>query len=373
MNKNKAKQSFDPETSFFDLPIVRRTAYINFVLSLGSYIIITWQSGLWLRMDWSYNGFNFWMECYRFPLATLAMLIPIGAVYAANHRSEQTKKQIVLTNKQNLFSNYYKHIEEFEKYIEKRLETVLDHKAFENLNHVKTTAFDIRQYHRTLFPDLLHTGDTKVDREFLSKLEKHFDISMLLKAEQIDSLEKANDLFLKLIKDLKPILTKYHLSLGDFMVQGVTLKEISISNYRKTQLRLLNQREDKNVTAKCHCYSIIDSIERIHAILKIIDTCARFDTYYETMKCLQTVERLQRTITKGSISRLKCIAKGEIEQVLKVELFQDDEIPNEASYKAPEDKVCAHTLEYSIMYSIEDSISQYAQSTHDSQTSLVIA
>ena len=40
------------------------------------------------------------------------------ALLAANHRSEQTKAQISSNAQQNLFANFYKHIEEFEKYID---------------------------------------------------------------------------------------------------------------------------------------------------------------------------------------------------------------------------------------------------------------
>jgi hypothetical protein len=102
---------FDAKTSFFDLPIVRRTGYVFLGLSLVFTIIIIFNSDLvW---DFSYNGFNNLVEVFRVPFGILAILIPIGAVYAANHRSEQTKEQIFLTQEQNRVTNYFKHFEEF--------------------------------------------------------------------------------------------------------------------------------------------------------------------------------------------------------------------------------------------------------------------
>jgi len=53
---------------------------------------------------------------FRVPLGILATLIPNIALLAASHRSEQTKEQIRITSEQNVFSNYYKHLEEFLKH-----------------------------------------------------------------------------------------------------------------------------------------------------------------------------------------------------------------------------------------------------------------
>ncbi|XNS85308.1 hypothetical protein V3480_004075 [Vibrio cyclitrophicus] len=345
---------FDPDTSFFGLKIVKFTALVFGIFFLGACYVIIDNSKLWWEWDFTHVGFNNLLDYFKVPLAFLAMIIPTGAVFAANHRSEQTKKQIALTNKQNLFSNYYKHIEEFEKYTEKRLESVFDHEVFNHRRDIDSNAFDLRQYHKALFPNLLHTGEIQVDEVFLDKLESLFDISMQLKTEKVDSLDKVDEFLLKILNDLTSQLTNDHLSLGTLMVQGVTLKEILIRSYRNTQLKLLSQRNNKNVTNKAHCYSIIDSIERLHTVLRIIDTCARFDTSYETMECLQLMERLKSSIGKAHCSRITNFGEGEITKVLKVELFHDDEIPDNVSDKDHEDKVCSTTLAYSIMYGIDD-------------------
>ncbi len=105
---------FDPNKSFLSLKIVWIAVFILLFSAVLSATIIIIHSKLELNL--SYLGFNSFISIFKFPLAITALIIPIVALLAANHRSEQTKEQIRVTNSQNVFSNYYKHIEEFVKY-----------------------------------------------------------------------------------------------------------------------------------------------------------------------------------------------------------------------------------------------------------------
>lgn len=107
---------FDPHKSFLKLKIV--WLFIFFLVTISaliSYIIIKNTS---LVIDPSANGFNYFVVVFKVPLGILALIIPIVALLAANHRSEQTKEQIRVTGVQNNFANFYKHMEEFDKYNE---------------------------------------------------------------------------------------------------------------------------------------------------------------------------------------------------------------------------------------------------------------
>ncbi|MBB1296710.1 hypothetical protein [Pseudoalteromonas sp. SR41-7] len=115
---------FDPHKSFLSLKIVWVMISILLAISISSTSVIVVNSDL--KSDFSYSGFNYFISVFKFPLAIAALIIPIVALLAANHRSEQTKEQIRVTNSQNVFSNYYKHIEEFTKYLEVRVEKSVD-------------------------------------------------------------------------------------------------------------------------------------------------------------------------------------------------------------------------------------------------------
>lgn len=119
LDSQRKKKWFDPEKSFFELSPVRWTGGLIFLLFLGVTIWLGCSSGNGpLLRGASYEDLNHLFTAFKFPLAILALLIPFGALYTANHRSEQSRHAAELANAQNKFSNYYKHIDEFTKYLE---------------------------------------------------------------------------------------------------------------------------------------------------------------------------------------------------------------------------------------------------------------
>lgn len=151
--KNKV---FDPEKSFFELPIVIWTFSIIVGFAIITAIFITYSSSL--SLNTSYTGFNQFVTFFKVPLGILASAIPIVAVYATNHRSEQTKKQIEIANSQNNFINHFKHIEEFEKYVHSHFSKSL------------TQLYSPRKTYQKLFPNS-HKGDFTLSEELMSNIE----------------------------------------------------------------------------------------------------------------------------------------------------------------------------------------------------------
>ena len=136
----KREKWFNPHKSFFELKIVLATACVVFVGFLLMVVIIWLNSDL--TADPSYEGFNSFLTIYRVPIGFLALLIPLGAIYAANHRSEQTRTQIIAAESQNNFSNYFKHLEEFEKHIS----------IVEVREEFETKYLNSKKLHARLFP-----------------------------------------------------------------------------------------------------------------------------------------------------------------------------------------------------------------------------
>lgn len=114
----RKKKAFDPEIPFFELKPVLWTGGIIICLALAMTLWIIFYSNNELRMNLSYEGLNHVFTAFKFPIAILALSIPFGALYAANHRSEQSRHAAELADAQNRFSNYYKHVDEFTKYLE---------------------------------------------------------------------------------------------------------------------------------------------------------------------------------------------------------------------------------------------------------------
>ncbi|MEZ8297040.1 hypothetical protein AB6D11_24860 [Vibrio splendidus] len=159
MNKNHDK-------ALTELPEFRWTigglAFVSAIL----FGVIACNSSL--KWQWDYEGFNFFVKAFSVPIAVLTSIIPIVGFIALNHRSVQTKEQIAkasmqieLAQEQNLFSNYYKHREEFIKYSEllkeplncERIDGALIHNnLFPNVRKGGYEPFDIQN--STLFQEM---------------------------------------------------------------------------------------------------------------------------------------------------------------------------------------------------------------------------
>ena len=152
---------FNPKKSFFELPVVRWAIGIHVVIAAASAlaILITGDYGFSPTAD----GFNNFLHDFKFPIGVLAMLIPVMALLATNHKSEQAREEIKAAESHNNFVNYYKHIEEFEKFS--------DEIGVKDFNH--------REFHRIVFSNA-RKGDFRVGSDIKGFLD---NISVHLKHE----------------------------------------------------------------------------------------------------------------------------------------------------------------------------------------------
>lgn len=180
--------SFDPNTSFFKLNPVRILVITIITLVATSALCIVNDPALELTFSPTHEGFNNLITTFKFPIGLLATLIPLGAVFVANHRSVQTKAQMELTQNQiklsesqlkaahnnNNFTNYFKHIEEFEKHLSKYQDQEISFS--ESMNNI--VFLYPRGLHKKAFPNV-KSGNLKVDQGFADGVVQ--DINELLK------------------------------------------------------------------------------------------------------------------------------------------------------------------------------------------------
>jgi hypothetical protein len=162
---------FNPDKAFLDLPVVRITFMAILILASASVLAI-WKNGDYIS-DFSSDGFNHAAQIFRVPIGILTLSIPLLALLAANHRSEQTKKQmqltssqiartdkqIVIAQSQNAFSNHFKHVEEFDKL----------YKLKDGGTHYLTST---KKAHSLLFP-ASRKGDLSLDKNVLSDISEY--------------------------------------------------------------------------------------------------------------------------------------------------------------------------------------------------------
>lgn len=178
---------FDPHVTFLRLKVV---VYVIAGIVAGSAIIaltiIFFTPGL--SPNLSSEGWNNALVIFKVPLGLLAVSIPLIALFAANHRSVQSKAQMVLTQSQieltqdnNLITNYYKHVDEFQKYVEAHVNKL------PHLDGASARVAHPRKLHKTLFPRA-KAGILKVDEEFLKML--CLDIEKIISATEVFRSER---------------------------------------------------------------------------------------------------------------------------------------------------------------------------------------
>jgi uncharacterized integral membrane protein len=192
---------FNPEKSFLRLGVVWFAILLLIIISVILSGIIIYNTPL--IFDLSSNGFNYFVSVFRFPLGILTLIIPIVALLAANHRSEQTKEQIKVTGIQNNFANYYKHLEEFIKYFDKQQKDS------------EYTAAGARYIHKRLYPDS-QSGDYALCDNLL------------------DTWESANLLTLKLLNNYP---SDYAESISDEDLDEYTYHSFIVYRRKSTSFR----------------------------------------------------------------------------------------------------------------------------------------
>lgn len=150
---------FDPHKSFLNLKVLWAVVSIHILVAFITALAIIYNSEL--QPNYTYIGLNNALNIFKIPLGVLALIIPIVALLAANHRSEQTREQMRLASANNNFSNFYKHTEEFESYLS-------EHEG------AKLTITLPRKLHRLAFPDA-KKGEFTVGKKIDAQINLHLE------------------------------------------------------------------------------------------------------------------------------------------------------------------------------------------------------
>jgi hypothetical protein len=184
--KDRGWWEFDPEKSFFSLTVVRITFVFFAVLAgLVAVVICSNENLVW---DFSAAGFNLAIELFKVPLGISALLIPLVALLAGNHRSEQTVHQFGLLQSQNNFQNYHQHREEFRSHCD-------------SLNELGVGRIpNPNKFHSTVFY-FAKEGDLRPSSIMLDEL-KHFGTQLIAQYNRIER-EKNMEEFIKHLQSIQ--------------------------------------------------------------------------------------------------------------------------------------------------------------------------
>ncbi|WP_286272532.1 hypothetical protein [Thalassotalea hakodatensis] len=163
---------FSANKSFFQLGVVWFTFSIILIIA----IVLTY--GVTINENYvgciSAKCYETFIDSYKLPIGILSLLIPIGAIYAAQHRSEISIAQIKSIESQNKFANYYKHLEEFNNLLTN--------------NKCNETFLSVSKLHKQLFPGS-RDGIFEIDED----TTKYLNNRLLLTHQNLKKLEKYID------------------------------------------------------------------------------------------------------------------------------------------------------------------------------------
>lgn len=154
-----------------------------------------------IQLQGGYKGVNDLLVVFKVPLGIAAIVFPLVALVAASHRSEQTKKQILISHQQNTFSNYYKHVEEFGKLSEKLEEkyNIKNKGALANYRHFfgkNTPSYFSPYYDEAKANENIYVAHAELDTA-LKKFKKSIKENRYQPSELAESL---NDFYESLAK-----------------------------------------------------------------------------------------------------------------------------------------------------------------------------
>ncbi len=109
--------AFPAERHFLLLGPVWISFFLIFAISSVIYLEIMKADNLWDELCWSSGCVNHWAHVFKVPIAFMALVVPVVAIMATHHRSAQAARQMYLTHKQNITTNYFSHLKEFKLYI----------------------------------------------------------------------------------------------------------------------------------------------------------------------------------------------------------------------------------------------------------------
>ena len=171
MNLKDRLFHFDPAKSTYQLPIVVATFFIGVAITIAATVTIVITDTWDLPFCWTGKCYAYAFTLFAVPIKVTVATVALITLWALFHRSEQTRTQINLITEQNVFTNHYKHLEDFERLIDNNLE------KFKVLSHIRT-----RELHRYLFPNTL--------QKVLNDPSDRYRISQEVITKTVDLCEK---------------------------------------------------------------------------------------------------------------------------------------------------------------------------------------
>lgn len=275
---------FNPNKSLHKLWVFIVAVVIGVLLALYSAVDIWWNNEL--NFNSSYENYNGIFEVFKAPIQILVGTVALVALIAAFHKSEQTREQIIISNSQNNFVNYYKHVEEFTKYM-----STLAQDVGYGIESAQYTKF-FRPFHGVFFPGA-KTGKYSVIR--IVK-DEPFSNALSLMTENVRDILVLYVGCGSGIESVGDNKDKVDIKLNNFLIEMKSLFDMVKLDVPSSLGNL-----EENVPKKKNILSCIDEVKNNFVkLFEHIDTVSSFDTDYKPIKVKVDIKRVPNDKTIGT-------------------------------------------------------------------------
>ncbi|RHW74972.1 hypothetical protein [Colwellia sp. RSH04] len=250
----KKTELFNSRVSFLKLPVVWITIATVLAFAIIEFFII-YNNGHYISCHTA-ECYNTFISDFKFPLGVATLLIPILAIYAAQHRSEISVAQIEATESQNIFANYYKHLEEFKVLLEDQ--------------NIISEIENYRQLHLSLFIDV-KSGNYEIQES-----TRGFIISNLLSV--YSRLKEVEELSHNLLDSNEKQSIKKRKILSAFVLAYEPIKKLREHfKFTPKDLDTITTEGLSELVDKVHLYSYISGISHsVSNLMEVSKFCGEF-------------------------------------------------------------------------------------------------
>lgn len=273
---------FDPSKSFFELKIIRGIIVATLILvSISIFSILYFSNGLDFFL--SYKGFNYALnEVFYFPVRLVLASASLLALLALNHRSNQNADQIKKSNDQlsetkrnNTFTNYFKHKEEFYRYINSSM--LGGGFKEEDLKYVS---------HQTVYSlSFPLNGPKKVLTEIDLTYKKSVINLLLMFSRFLHCLDKENEMLRGTPNEIRYLysISAFINALEPFGLNGLFQSKCNLVEANRLLFFVVEDANDCIRVMNMHI-SLVHSLIEFSSNRMVIESCEIYKEYFSTIK-----------------------------------------------------------------------------------------
>lgn len=199
--------------NLFKLKLFWTAIFIPLIIAITLMYFILRDKNLTYSPD--LQGITYLFEMLKIPIGFLALIFPFVALIVANHRSQLSLNQLVETSSQNAITNYFKHLQEYDIYINGVADT--DQRGLSSF--ISIILNNIRNVHAKFYASM-YDFNPLINEQLIKKIQAKADLvySLILEMNNRPQISISNEIY----NEVKQLINDFSLNTSDYDLLGQT-------------------------------------------------------------------------------------------------------------------------------------------------------